>query len=197
MTLPPGSTKAHVTGSEIVADAKRYLGIPYKWGGGPGNPRAGLDCSGLIERVAFDLGINSCPRTSEEQWTWSQHTNRPGPGDLVFFVGSDGEPGSPGHVGIVIEPGTMINAPYTGTVVRIDHYSMSGSGANAVVGFGSMQGSTILPGKSGASVQRKDTQLDSIAGGTATAGGIMAGIVGFLMIILAALILIFIVMRQL
>lgn len=189
--------KSQVTGSEIVADAKRYLGIPYKFGGGPSNPRAGLDCSGLVERVAYDLGINSCPRTSEEQWTWSSHTSNPGPGDLVFFVGSDGEPGSPGHVGIVMEPGTMINAPFTGTVVRVDHYSMTGTGVNQVVGFGSMQGTTILPGNSNASTQRQATDLATIAGGSASAGGIMAGIVGFLMIILAVLILLFIVMRRL
>lgn len=196
MTITSPRGKAQVTGAEIVADVRRYLGIPYKWGGGPGNPRAGLDCSGLVERVAFDLGIMSCPRTSEEQWTWCQHTNHPGPGDLVFFVGSDGEPGSPGHVGIVIEPGVMINAPYTGTVVRVDHYSMTGSGANSVVGFGSMQGSTIIPGNSGASVQQKNTQLESMYAGTA-AGGVMSGIVTFLIIVLAFIILGFLIMRQL
>jgi cell wall-associated NlpC family hydrolase len=42
------------------------------------------------------------------------------PGDLVFFAGSDGTMTAPGHVGIYIGNGQMINAPYTGTVVRID-----------------------------------------------------------------------------
>jgi cell wall-associated NlpC family hydrolase len=107
-----------VTGAEIVADAKRYLGVPYVYGGGPNNPMAGMDCSGFVERVAFDLGISSCPRTSEAQFTWSQRIDTPSAGDLVFFVGSDGEPGNPGHVGIVVEPGQMIDEPYTGEVCR-------------------------------------------------------------------------------
>jgi cell wall-associated NlpC family hydrolase len=48
---------------------------------------------------------------------------RPGqeePGDLVFFPGSDGTVQAPGHVGIVMGGGLMIDAPYTGAVVRVD-----------------------------------------------------------------------------
>ena len=42
------------------------------------------------------------------------------PGDLVFF-------GSPAyHVGIYAGNGTMIDAPYTGTVVRYDSMVRSG-----------------------------------------------------------------------
>jgi cell wall-associated NlpC family hydrolase len=38
----------------------------------------------------------------------------------VFFVGSDGSRSVPGHVGIYIGNGQMIDAPYTGVDVRID-----------------------------------------------------------------------------
>jgi peptidoglycan DL-endopeptidase CwlO len=169
------ATTTTVTGAEIVNDARRYLGIPYVFGGGPANPRAGLDCSGLIERVAFDVGIHSCPRTSEEQWTWSEHVNSPGAGDLVFFVGADGEPGNPGHVGIVVQPGTMIDAPHTGTVVQQSGYS-NGTGENLIVGYGRMRGAT---GSTSANLSYAAS--DSTGG---SAGGTIAGVFGFLGIVL-------------
>ena len=42
------------------------------------------------------------------------------PGDLVFFVGSDGTRKEPGHVGIYVGDGYFIDAPHTGSFVRID-----------------------------------------------------------------------------
>jgi cell wall-associated NlpC family hydrolase len=39
-------------------------------------------------------------------------------GDLVFFAGSDGTVTSPGHVGLVIGNGQMIEAFATGTPIR-------------------------------------------------------------------------------
>jgi hypothetical protein len=46
--------------------------------------------------------------------------NRLQPGDLVFFIGSDGTRKSPGHVGIYIGDGFIVDAPHTGSFVRID-----------------------------------------------------------------------------
>lgn len=165
-----------VSGAEVVADAKRYLGVRYVFGGGPDNPMAGLDCSGLVERVAFDLGVDSCPRTSEQQWTWSQHVQTPSTGDLVFFVGADGEPGNPGHVGIVVTPGTMIDAPHTGTVVQQSGYSTNGVGENAIVGYGRMQGVSAST----------SPNLGFIAAdqNSGTGGSALAAIFGFLGILL-------------
>ena len=106
-----------MSGSAVVADAKTYLGVPYQWGGT--NPQTGLDCSGLVQHVYGDLGI-SLPRTSQEQATVGTAGRQPcadaQPGDLVFF-----EPGAsgPGHVGIYIGNGQMIDAPHTGTDVQI------------------------------------------------------------------------------
>jgi cell wall-associated NlpC family hydrolase len=60
-------------------------------------------------------GIN-IPRTSQQQWTWGPRVSasQVQPGDLVFFVGADGTPTSPGHVGLVIGGGFPIRiAPYT------------------------------------------------------------------------------------
>src|SRR5262249_26802328 len=44
------------------------------------------------------------------------------PGDLVFFAGSDGTPTSPGHVGLVIGGGKMIEAYATGFPIRVAPY---------------------------------------------------------------------------
>jgi len=111
-----GSGATPVTGGSVVADAEQYLGVPYQWGGT--DPATGLDCSGLVQRVYGDLGVQ-LPRTSQEQaqvGTPVAGLAQAQPGDLVFF-----EPSStgPGHVGIYIGNGEMIDAPHTGTDVQI------------------------------------------------------------------------------
>ena len=104
------------SGAAVVTDAEQYLGVPYQWGGT--DPGTGLDCSGLVQRVYGDLGVD-LPRTSQEQaqvGTPVAGLAQAQPGDLVFF-----EPSSsgPGHVGIYIGNGEMIDAPHTGTDVQI------------------------------------------------------------------------------
>jgi cell wall-associated NlpC family hydrolase len=115
-----GTTAATGTsGSAVVSDAQKYLGVPYQWGGT--DPATGLDCSGLVQRVYEDLGVQ-LPRTSEEQaqiGTPVSSLADAQPGDLVFFAGSDGTPSSPGHVGIYVGNGMMIDAPHTGTDVQV------------------------------------------------------------------------------
>ncbi len=106
------------SGSDVVSEAEQFLGTPYVWGGSaPG----GFDCSGLVQYVYGQLGV-SLPRTSEEQaqvGTPVASLSAAQPGDLLFFAGSDGTASSPGHVGIYIGNGEMIDAPYTGTSVQI------------------------------------------------------------------------------
>lgn len=99
------------TGSDVVADAKRYLGVAYKWGGT--NPATGLDCSGLVQRVMKDLGVN-VPRTVADQRNAGQEVGslaQAKPGDLLVF-GSH-------HIGIYVGNGKMLHAPHTGDHVRI------------------------------------------------------------------------------
>lgn len=107
-TAPPRSAP---TGAAIVATARKYLGVPYVWGGEDEN---GFDCSGLVQRVFAEHGI-TLPRVSRDQ-------ARAGvpvavadlqPGDLVFF----GDPVD--HVGIYAGDGKMIVAPHRGEVVRV------------------------------------------------------------------------------
>ena len=70
--------------------------------------------------MAYQAAGITIPRTSQAQWAYGKQipASQAQPGDLVFFAGSDGTMTAPGHVGIVLTPGTMIDAPYTGQVVR-------------------------------------------------------------------------------
>lgn len=167
-----------ITGADLVTDGRRYLGIPYKFGGGPANPRAGLDCSGLIERICFDVGIGSCPRTSEEQWAWVTHiSGPPSPGDLVFFIGAPEEAGPPGHVGMVIAPGVMLDAPHSGTSVSIQHYAPTATGENAVVGYGRIPKVATSPSANASIATASPSAAGSLgAAGAAVASAIMLGL---------------------
>jgi hypothetical protein len=102
-------------GPQAVAIARRYLGIPYVWGGA--TPTGGFDCSGLTLFVYRQLGI-TLDHYAAWQFLEGQRvsTDQLQPGDLVFFhPKADG----PGHVGIYVGGGMMIHAPHTGDVVRI------------------------------------------------------------------------------
>jgi cell wall-associated NlpC family hydrolase len=115
-----GTTSSMNLGEQAVSEAQKFLGVPYLWGGT--NPSVGVDCSGLVQDVYKTLGI-SLPRTSEQQATAGVAVPSIAdaqPGDLVFFPGSDGTAAAPGHVGIYIGNGEMIDAPYTGAKVRVD-----------------------------------------------------------------------------
>jgi len=134
-----------VTGAEVVAQARTWLGVPYLYGG---TTRRGVDCSGLVMEVFAALGI-TVPRTSEEQWSFCEHipAGQERTGDLCFIIGSEIDP-PPGHVMIVVNPGNpdkVIDAPYTGTVVRYDTYSRTGTGDNTLVGYGRVKGIAASP----------------------------------------------------
>jgi peptidoglycan DL-endopeptidase CwlO len=96
---------------EAAQIALRYLGVPYVWGGA--SP-SGFDCSGLVMYVYAQLGI-SLPHYTVAQWNATEpiSESQMEPGDLVFFNGL-------GHVGIYIGGGQFVDAPHTGSVVRID-----------------------------------------------------------------------------
>lgn len=74
--------------------------------------------------MAYRAAGITVPRTAAAQYRFGVTVpiGREKPGDLVFAIGSDGSPADPGHVGIVIGHGQMIDAPHTGAVVRIDDY---------------------------------------------------------------------------
>ncbi|WP_059005775.1 C40 family peptidase [Streptomyces specialis] len=102
--------------------AQDQLGTPYLWGG-DGTPEEGgrFDCSGLTKAAYDSVGI-TIPRVANDQWTAGPHPDRDEllPGDLVFFAYDLADPRSIHHVGIYVGGGYMINAPYTGAVIRFD-----------------------------------------------------------------------------
>jgi cell wall-associated NlpC family hydrolase len=121
LSVVAGGLKGTVQHNPIVSTALQYLGVPYHWGGD--NPKTGFDCSGLVEYVFAQLGV-SLPHYAAAQYyspdaVWVA-PNRLQAGDLVFFTGSDGTRKAPGHVGIYVGNGYLIDAPHTGLFVQID-----------------------------------------------------------------------------
>jgi cell wall-associated NlpC family hydrolase len=116
----PASLAASGRDGAALNIARTQMGVPYIWGGE--TPGVGFDCSGLVQWAYSAAGI-VLPRTSQDQWAALPHLPAGAtmqPGDLVFFAGSDGTMTAPGHVGIYIGNGQMLDAPYTGTDIRID-----------------------------------------------------------------------------
>ncbi len=110
------------TSGGAVGIAMQYLGVPYVWGGA--DP-SGFDCSGLVMYVYAQMGI-SLPHGATAQYSAGTPIDYSDlqPGDLVFF-GSGG--GYMSHVGIYIGGGSMIHAPFEGTVVQVGSVSSGGS----------------------------------------------------------------------
>ena len=109
-----GSAGVSVSGSAIVAEAKKYLGAPYVAGGA--SP-SGFDCSGFVYYVLKNLGL-SVSRTPAAQFvnigTGVSKDNLQ-PGDLVFFITSSS--GNVSHVGIYVGNGQFIHAPNSRSTV--------------------------------------------------------------------------------
>lgn len=103
-----------VTGQDLVASAKKYLGVPYVWGG-ESLAEGGLDCSGLVQRALADLGVTGVPRVARDQATIGTEVpslDQALPGDLVVLSGGS-------HIGIYVGDGKMIDAPKPGATVTI------------------------------------------------------------------------------
>jgi cell wall-associated NlpC family hydrolase len=118
-----GALPAGIAG-KVLAYAEEQIGKPYQWGAtGPSS----FDCSGLVMMAYRAAGI-TIPRTSQQQWDYGEQipASQVRPGDLVFFAGADGTVTAPGHVGIVLSPGIMIDAPTTGQDVQIQPYGPDG-----------------------------------------------------------------------
>lgn len=99
-----------VTGSQILAEAQKYLGCPYRAGGA--SP-SGFDCSGFVYYVLKQLGLSPY-RTPSEQYQMGTSVEKSAlrVGDLVFF-GS----GRITHSGIYAGNGLFIHAPNSRSTV--------------------------------------------------------------------------------
>jgi peptidoglycan DL-endopeptidase CwlO len=111
-------------GAVAVAWALAQLGKPYVWGAtGPD----AFDCSGLTLRAWQAAGV-TLPRVAADQYGAGPHVPAADahPGDLVFFADDPADPATIVHVGIAVGSGRMVDAPFTGAVVRIDPASGAG-----------------------------------------------------------------------
>ncbi len=98
-------------GSSVVEHAKKFIGVPYQYGGNGPNS---FDCSGYVKYVFANFGV-SLPRSSYSQMNVGTPVSRENlmPGDIVFFR-------SGGHVGIYVGDNSYIHAPESGRTVSID-----------------------------------------------------------------------------
>lgn len=119
VTLHAAGTSWGGTRAAIVAEASRFLGLPYLWAGTSG---FGFDCSGFTYSVYQRYGI-TLARDADQQAVHGTAVARAdlAPGDLVFFRGSS--TGAVSHVGLYIGDGNMIDAPHTGAGIRIEPIS--------------------------------------------------------------------------
>ncbi|RNL62654.1 lytic transglycosylase [Nocardioides marmoriginsengisoli] len=114
----PYSGDIPASGDAVVTEARKYLGLPYVWGGT--DPRKGLDCSGLVQLVYKNLGYD-LPRVSSDQaraGTPVASLAEAQPGDLLAWDNSSRNNGAD-HIAIYVGDGKMIEAPRTGLNVRI------------------------------------------------------------------------------
>lgn len=131
---PPGPLGAHglplgyaipagasVPARAAVTFALAQRGKPYVFGAaGP----TSYDCSGLMQASWASAGVALSRTTSTQRYDGSPTTaSRLVPGDLVLTPGADGTPASPGHVGMFLGAGLVVEAPQPGDVVKVVTYA--------------------------------------------------------------------------
>lgn len=89
-----------ISGDELVAYARQFVGNPYVWGGN--SLTNGVDCSGFVHLIYQNFGI-STPRYSQSFKTWGRPVafQNIKAGDVVVY---------PGHVAIYIGNGCIVEA---------------------------------------------------------------------------------------
>jgi cell wall-associated NlpC family hydrolase len=146
-----GTVGAGKTASNVIAIAKKYIGVPYVYGGT--SPQQGFDCSGLTQYVFRQVGI-TLPRTSGAQQIAGKQVavKDAQPGDLLFTGGS-AKSGGADHVVMMVSSSQVIAADHTGTNVRIRGFSSSefSTAARFLGSMGSMStdAGTAASGSSG------------------------------------------------
>lgn len=108
--LPPGfQLPTDPRLNAAVSYAIAQMGKPYVWGAT--GPNA-FDCSGLMQAAWAHAGVGISRTTSSQvhDGVAVGSLNAVKPGDLLFIPGADGTPANPGHVGMYVGYGTVVNA---------------------------------------------------------------------------------------
>ncbi|MFB0877864.1 C40 family peptidase, partial [Enterococcus lactis] len=111
---PTPTPSGSVNGAAIVAEAYKYIGTPYVWGG---KDPSGFDCSGFTRYVYLqvtgrDIGGWTVPQESAGT---KISVSQAKAGDLLFW----GSPGGTYHVAIALGGGQYIHAPQPGESVKV------------------------------------------------------------------------------
>jgi len=116
----------------VIKRAQSQIGVPYSWGGGNaagpsrgidgGANTVGFDCSGLVLYAFAGAGIK-LPHYSGSQYNMGRKipSAQMRRGDVIFWG-----PNGSQHVAIFLGNGQMIEAPYTGSFVKISSVRTSG-----------------------------------------------------------------------
>jgi cell wall-associated NlpC family hydrolase len=116
----------------VIRRAGSQMGVPYSWGGGnaagpsrgidSGADTVGFDCSGLILYAFAGVGIK-LPHYSGSQYDMGRQipSSQMRRGDVIFYG-----PGGSQHVTLYLGDGQMLEAPYTGSQVKISPVRTSG-----------------------------------------------------------------------
>ena len=123
-----GKTGGSALWSKIKPVFEQQIGKPYEWAAAGSDS---FDCSGLMMYVfnqfSDETGVTLTHYTGDQCKSGNavncnstdEIKDSCNPGDLLFFVGSDGSKSVPGHVGCYWGDGKMIHAPSSGDVVKI------------------------------------------------------------------------------
>ena len=116
----------------VIKRGMSQMGVPYSWGGGTaagpsrgidsGAGTVGFDCSGLILYAFAGVGIK-LPHYSGSQYNMGRKipSSQMRRGDVIFYG-----PGGSQHVTLYLGNGQMLEAPYTGSTVKISPVRTSG-----------------------------------------------------------------------
>ena len=102
----PGEYLDDETFAAMLAEAQKYIGYPYVWGGS--SPATSFDCSGYVSWVINHSGWNVGRLGAQGLYNICTPTSSPKPGDLVFFKGTYDTPGV-SHCGIYVGDGKMLH----------------------------------------------------------------------------------------
>ena len=105
--IPPEALKDE-TFAAMIAEAEKYVGFPYVWGGS--SPSTSFDCSGFISWVVNHSGWNVGRQTAQGLYSLCTPVSpeQARPGDLVFFVGTYDTAGM-SHVGLYVGNSVMLH----------------------------------------------------------------------------------------